>query len=85
MISIYSSLFSVKLHQKISKELDGTNENIKSTQASILALIEDLRQRDLDFANRILKAQTFKTNLKSLEASKQLQLQKQSIYFFSYK
>lgn len=59
----------MKLHQKISKELEGTNENIKNTQSAILALIEDLRKKDLDFANRLLKARTFKTNLKALEAS----------------
>ena len=58
------------MHQKINKELEATNENIKSTQNSILSLIEELRERDLVLANRLLQAQTLKTNLKALEESK---------------
>ena len=58
------------MHQKINKELEATNENIKSTQNSILSLIEELRERDLELANRLLQAQNLKTNLKALEESK---------------
>ena len=60
----------VKLHQKINKELEATNENIKKTQNSILALIEELSKRDLEYSDRLLQVQTFKTNLMALEASK---------------
>lgn len=60
----------MKLHQKISKELEATNENIKITQSSILNLIEELQKRDMNFANQLLQTQTFKTNLIALEASK---------------
>lgn len=40
------------------------------TQNSILSLIDNLRQRDLDLANRLLQAQNLKRNLKALEPSK---------------
>lgn len=60
----------VKLHQKINKELEVTNENIKITQNSILNLIEELREKDLDMANKLLQTQNLKTNLKALEISK---------------
>lgn len=50
--------------------MESTNENIKTTQNSILALIEGLQKRDLELANQILQVQEFKTNLKALEASK---------------
>lgn len=60
----------MKLHQKINKELEATNENIKTTQNCILALIEELRKKDLDLANKLLQAQTLKSNLKALEISK---------------
>ena len=66
----FSNAPIVKLHQKINKELEATNDNIKNTQNSILALIDELRERDLELANKLLKAQTLKTNLKALEESK---------------
>ena len=42
------------------------------TQNSILALIDNLRQRDLDLANQLLQAQNLKKNLKALEPSKKI-------------
>lgn len=47
-----------------------TNENIKITQNYILTLIEELRKKDLDLANKLLQTQNLKTNLKALEMSK---------------
>lgn len=47
-----------------------TNENIKITQNSILTLIEELREKDLDLANKLLQTQNLKINLKALEMSK---------------
>lgn len=59
----------VKLHQKISKELESTNEGIKTTQNSILSLIDELRRRDLEYSDQLLQAQELKINLKALAAS----------------
>lgn len=63
-------LKTVKLHQKISKELESTSEHIKITQNSILSLIDNLRHRDLDLANKFLQARNFKRTLKAIKSSK---------------
>lgn len=57
------------MHQKISKELESTNEGIKTTQNSILSLIDELKRRDLEYSDQLLQAQALKINLKALAAS----------------
>lgn len=67
--SINPFLFSVKLHQKIIKELDTVNESIDSTRNSILSLIDDLTKKDLEYSNRLVKANELKNTLNALEFS----------------
>lgn len=49
--------------------MENTNDGIKTTQNSILSLIDELRRRDLEYSDQLLQAQALKINLKALEAS----------------
>ena len=61
--------FLVKLHQKVSKELDAVNENIDSTRNSIISIIDGLTEKDLEYSNRLMKAYELKNTLTALESS----------------
>lgn len=64
--------------------MENTNEGIKTTQNSILSLIDELRRRDLEYSDQLLQAQALKINLKALEASINVEILFNNLFVFSY-
>jgi hypothetical protein len=56
----------VKFHQKLSRELELTNESVKGTKAAIIEIIAKLQQRDLQLARSLHETDSLRLRMESI-------------------